>query len=85
LYLVMGVSGRVGRECILVMGVSGRVGKKRTQSWVLGQSGQELGAYGSDPTVEKPGCKESSNTYGPEMLETWLLLEFCDRYHPRAH
>jgi hypothetical protein len=39
--------------------------------------GLEMGVYQSDPTVEKEGHREGA--YGPEMLETWLLLEFCDR------
>ena len=41
------------------------------------QERKDIDAYQSDPTEEKSGRK--SSTYGPEMLETWLLLEFCDR------
>ena len=41
------------------------------------QEPKEIDAYQSDPTKEKSGRK--SAIYGPEMLETWLLLEFCDR------
>ncbi|BDA46411.1 probable serine/threonine-protein kinase/receptor R826 at N-terminal half [Coccomyxa sp. Obi] len=41
------------------------------------QQGRDIGAYASDPTLEKEGGKEAA--YAPDMLETWLLLEFCDR------
>ena len=41
------------------------------------QGRKEIDAYQSDPTKEKAGKKRTM--YGPEMLETWLLLEFCDR------
>jgi len=39
---------------------------------------KEIDAYQSEPSKEKRGSKSSQ--YGPEMLETWLLLEFCDRH-----
>jgi hypothetical protein len=42
------------------------------------QQGRDIGAYASDPTVEKEGAKEAG--YAPDTLETWLLLEFCDRF-----
>lgn len=42
------------------------------------EQGQDIGAYQSDPTLEKGARKDEG--YGPDMLETWLLLEFCDRY-----
>ena len=38
--------------------------------WV--QESQDFDAYQSDHEHGKHTC-------GPEMLETWLLLEFCDR------
>lgn len=41
------------------------------------QGRDEIDAYQSDPTKESSGKKRTM--YGPEMLETWLLLEFCDR------
>ena len=41
------------------------------------QEQQEADAYQSDPCAEKGRHREP--LYGPEMLETWLLLEFCDR------
>ncbi|KAK9906630.1 hypothetical protein WJX75_005201 [Coccomyxa subellipsoidea] len=41
------------------------------------KQGRDIGAYASDPTVEKEGAKEAG--YAPDTLETWLLLEFCDR------
>ena len=41
------------------------------------QEQQEADAYQSDPRAEKGRHQEQ--LYGPEMLETWLLLEFCDR------
>ena len=46
--------------------------------YVVGeQEQQEADAYQSDPCAEKGRHREP--LYGPEMLETWLLLEFCDR------
>lgn len=45
--------------------------------WVQGL--KEIDAYLSDPTKEKSSGRKSGGAYGPEMLETWLLLEFCDR------
>ena len=48
--------------------------------WVQGL--KEIDAYQSDPTKEKSSGRKSGGAYGPEMLETWLLLEYCDRYDP---
>ena len=43
--------------------------------WVQGS--QDFDAYRSDPEDGKRASVR--NSCGPEMLETWLLLEFCDR------
>ncbi len=48
------------------------------ECWLQGSMRKDIDAYQSDPTKEKSGGRKSA-TYGPEMLETWLLLEFCDR------
>ena len=39
------------------------------------QGSQDFDAYQSDPEDGKRAC--GRNSCGPEMLETWLLLEFC--------
>ena len=44
--------------------------KRQLNLWVQGS--QDLDAYQSDP-------EDGKRASGPDMLETWLLLEFCDR------